>query len=301
MKYNKSEQNNLKLTSLEKICWNEEGITKGDLIKYYKQISSYLLPYVKDRPQTLLRYPNGINGEGFYQKDISQNVPEWIKTIEILSESTGKKVNYFVIKDLDSLLYLVNLGCIEINPWFSRIDHLENPDYLVLDLDPESISFDHVIQTALVIKDIFDEIRAKCFCKTSGATGLHIYVPLNARYDFDMARQFAHLVAKIVNKRLPEITSLERNPEKRIGKVYIDYLQNSIGHTVAAPYSVRPRPGATVSTPLEWEEVKPGLDPGVFNIDTIPGRVEKTGDLFNEILNSEINIIKCINNLEIRI
>lgn len=297
----KSKENiKLKLTNLEKLYWPEEEITKGDLISYYKQISNFILPYIMNRPQVLLRHPNGIKGESFFQKDAGQGIPDWIKTIEIPAESTGKKINYYVITDLDSLLYMVNLGCVEINPWFSKIDRLDYPDYLVLDLDPLNVSFDKVIETALVIKEVFDEIKGKCFCKTSGSKGLHIFIPLKARYDFDMAREFAHLIAKIVNKRLPKITSLERSPEKRDEKVYIDYLRNSTGQTIAAPYSVRPRPGAPVSTPLLWEEVNAELDPGSFTIKTIFNRLEKYGDFFQGILDGEINIVKCINNLEVK-
>lgn len=300
MRESKNDSLKLKLTNLEKIYWPEEKITKGDLINYYKKMSNFILPYLNNRPQVLLRHPNGIDGESFFQKDISQTIPEWIKTVEIPAESIGKTINYFVITDQDSLLYLINLGCIEINPWFSKIDRLEYPDYLVLDLDPLNIPFDKVVETALVVKEVFDEIKAKCFCKTSGATGLHIYIPLKARYEFDMVREFARLIAKVVNKRLPEITSIERSPEKRDGKVYIDYLRNSFGQSLAAPYCVRPRPGATVATPLMWDEIKYGLDPNSFTIKTIFNRLEKYGDFFQDIFEGEINIVKCINNLEIK-
>ncbi|MGE5399125.1 MAG: non-homologous end-joining DNA ligase [Ignavibacteriales bacterium] len=286
------------LTNLNKIFWPEEGYTKGDLINYYKKIGNYILPYLKDRPQSLLRHPNGIDGESFFQKDMSDTAPGWLNTVKFQNDSNSREVNYLICTGRDSLLYMVNLGCIEINPWFSRVKKIENPDYMVIDLDPEDIPFEKVVETALVVKEVMDEAKANCFCKTSGATGLHIYVPLNAKYDYEIAKEFAHLVARIVHKKLPEITSLERNPEKRKGKVYLDYLQNRIGQTLAAPYSVRPRPGATVATPLEWDEVNKNLDPGKFTIKTIHKRLEKIGDIFRGVLGEEINIIKCINNIE---
>ena len=175
---------------------------------------------------------------------------------------------------------MANLGCIEINSWFSRIESLENPDYLVIDLDPVDIEFDKVVETALAVKEVLDEAGAESYCKTSGATGIHVYVPLAAKYDYDTAREFAHIIAKLTNAKIPEITSLERSPSKRKKKVYLDYLQNRKGQTLAAPYSVRPRPRAPVATPLEWKEVKQGLNPVDFNMKNIFGRLEKKGDLF---------------------
>lgn len=288
----------LSLTNLDKIYWPEEEYTKGDLIDYYRDISDYIMPYLKDRPHSLLRHPNGIEGKSFFQKDIADTAPDWLKTVKVESESRNKEIEYLVCTNKPSLLYMVNLGCIEINPWFSRVKKLDNPDYMVIDLDPLDISFDMVVETALTVKEVLDEAGAKCYCKTSGATGLHIYVPLNSKYNFAISKEFAHLIVRVVNKRLPDITSLERNPEKRRGKVYLDFLQNRIGQTVAAPYSVRPRPGAPVSTPLDWKEVKPGLDPAGFTIKTIQKRLKKTGDIFKPVLGQEINIVKCINNLE---
>lgn len=290
----------LTLTNLDKIYWPDEEYTKRDLIDYYRGISEYILPYLKDRPHTLLRHPNGIEGESFFQKDMGNTAPEWIKTVRVASESTKKEIEYMVCTNEASLLYMVNLGCIEINPWFSRVKKLDKPDYMVIDLDPLDASFDRVIETALAVKEVIvDEAKAKCFCKTSGATGLHIYVPLNSKYDFEISKEFAHLIARVVHEKLPDITSLERSPDKRRGKVYLDYLQNKTGATVAAPYSVRPRPGATVSTPLSWDEVKRGLDPGDFTIRTIRKRLKKTGDIFKPVLGQEINLVKCINNLEV--
>ncbi|MCU7495071.1 MAG: DNA ligase D [Ignavibacteria bacterium] len=289
----------LTLTNLDKVYWPDEGYTKRDLIDYYRNVLEYILPYLKDRPHTLLRHPNGIEGESFFQKDMGSNVPGWIKTVKIPSESTKKEVEYLVCTNEASLLYMVNLGCIEINPWFSRVRKLDKPDYMVIDLDPLEVSFDNVVETALAVREVIvDEAKAKCFCKTSGATGLHIYVPLNSKYNFEISKEFAHLIARVVHEKLPDTTSLERSPEKRKGKVYLDYLQNKTGATVAAPYSIRPRPGAPVSTPLDWEEVRRGLDPMEFTLKTVRKRLNKLGDIFLPALGQEINVVKCINNLE---
>lgn len=288
----------LKLTNPDKVYWPDEGYTKGDLIEYYEKISSHILPYLEGRPESLLRHPNGINGESFFQKDIGQLNAKWLNTKDIFSESNEKNIKYLVCNDKETLIYMANLGCIEINPWFSRIENLEKPDYFVIDLDPEEIEFDKVIETALIVKEVLDEAGAVSFCKTSGATGLHIYVPLEAKYDYDTVKEFAHIIAKLANNRLPEITSLERSPSKRKHKVYLDYLQNRRGQTLAAPYSVRPRPGAPVATPLNWNEVKPGLKPTDFNIKNIFKRLGQKGDLFQKILSKGIDIQKCLENLQ---
>ena len=287
----------LKLTNLDKVYWPEEGYTKGDLIEYYEKVSGYILPYLKDRPESLLRHPNGINGKSFFQKDIAQLNAKWLKTQNIFSESNDKNIKYLVCNDEETLIYMANLGCIEINPWFSRIDNLEKPDYFVIDLDPEEIEFDKVIETARCVKEVLDEAGARSYCKTSGATGLHIYVPLGAKYDYDAVKEFAHIIAKLTYNKIPGITSLERSPSKRKHKVYLDYLQNRRGQTLAAPYSIRPRPGAPVATPLEWSEVKTGLKPSDFNIKNIFRRLGQRGDIFQKILSDGIDIQKCIENL----
>lgn len=288
----------LVLNNLSKIYFPEDKITKGDIINYYKKIARYILPYLKNRPHTLLRHPNGISEEGFFQKDLKENSPDWIKTIEIQSESNKRTIKYIVCTNQASLLYMVNLGCIEINPWLSKTDRLNQPDYMVIDLDPLEAEFDMVIETALTVKEVLDESKIRSFCKTSGATGLHIYVPLSGKYEFETSKSFAHMIVRLVHNKIPEITSLERSPLKRIGKVYLDYLQNRSGQTIAAPYSVRPKPGATVSAPLDWDEVKPGLDPKKFNIKTMTDRIEKLGDIFKGVLGTEINLIKSLKDLE---
>lgn len=287
----------LKLTNLDKIYWPEEKYTKGDLISYYRTIASYILPYLADRPESLHRHPNGIGKQSFFQKDMKDMPPDWIQTIEIHSESNDKDINYLVCQDEATLVYMNNLGCIEINPWNSRIQNLENPDYIVIDLDPGENTFDEVIQTALEVKKVLDKAGAEGYCKTSGSSGLHIYIPLGAKYNYEDSRNFAHVIAQLVLAQLPDLTSLERSPKARKKKIYLDYLQNRIGQTLAAPYGVRPKPGATVSAPLEWKEVKKGLHPSKFTIKNMLQRVKKKGDLFKGVLGKGIDMEKCLNKL----
>jgi bifunctional non-homologous end joining protein LigD len=285
-----------KLTHLDKIYWPNEGYTKGDLIDYYRQVAPFILPYLKDRPETLRRYPNGIKRPSFYQKEV-HDIPSWVRTEEIQHEE--HKVRYLFIEDERSLLYVANLGCIDLNPFNSRFQTLYAPDYLVIDLDPEAVSFDQVIEVAQGVHAILEEWKVPSVCKTSGARGMHIYIPMGARYTFEEVKQFANLIVHIVHERLPDLTSLERNPEKRQKKVYLDYLQNNFAQTVVAPYSVRPQPGATVSTPLKWSEVKPGLTPTDFTIKTVLKRFEKVGDLFQLILGKGVNLSTILKKLKI--
>ena len=288
----------LKITNRSKVYWPEDGYTKGDLIDYYMQIADYILPYLKDRPESLNRHPNGIDGSSFYQKDMGDTLPDWIKVKEIHSESNDKEIRYMLCQNKETLIYMANLGCIEINPWNARIQKIEKPDYIVIDLDPsDSNTFDEVIQTALVVKKILDKAGADSYCKTSGATGLHIYVPLGATYSYEQGKNFAHIIAQLTHDALPDTTSLIRNLKERKEKIYIDYLQNRSGQTVAAPYSVRPKTGATVSTPLEWKEVKKGLHPSKFTIQTIFKRLEKKGDLFKGVLGKGIDMGQCLKKL----
>lgn len=287
----------LHLTNLQKVFWPKEKITKGDLIEYYDKISKYILPYLKDRPESLLRNPNGINGHSFFHKDVGDMPPKWVKTQKIYSESNEEDINYLVCQDKATLLYMVNLGCIEINPWFSRIKSLDKPDFIAIDLDPLDIDFEAVIETAKGVKEVLDKAKATGYCKTSGATGIHIYIPLNAKYDYEIAKEFAHVIAQEVHELLPDCTSIERMTKNRKKKVYIDFLQNRKGQTLACAYSARPKAGATVSTPLEWKELKKGLTPQDFNIKNIFKRLEKKGDLFKGAIGKGVNIMKCMKNL----
>lgn len=288
----------LKLTSLDKPYWPEEGYTKGDLIQYYLQISDYILPYLKDRPQNMLRHPNGIKENGFFHKDVSELNLDWQETVDIFSESNDKELRYLVCNDQATLTYMNQLGCIEINPWNSRIQSLTNPDYIVIDLDPGENTFEEIIETALVVKEVLDRAKAVAYIKTSGSRGMHIYIPMGARYEYEDAKDFALLIAQLAHEQLPKLTSLKRSPKERKKQIYLDYLQNRKGQTLASAYSVRPKPDATVSTPLKWEEVKPGLHPSQFTIKTIFKRLEKEGDLFKGILGKGIDMKKCLKNLE---
>lgn len=285
------------LTNLGKIFWPKEKYTKGDLINYYRSVSDFILPHLKDRPESLHRHPNGINGKSFFQKDVRDLPPQWVKTKRIRHED--KTVNYLLVSDEASLVYLANLGCIEINPFNSRIGNLDRPDYAVIDLDPEDIDFSQVVRTAQVVHKILDNMKAPNYCKTSGATGLHIYVPLNGKYNYDQAKKFSQLVATLAYKKIPEITSLERMPKNRQGKVYLDYLQNNKGQTLASVYSVRPKPGATVSTPLEWQEIKKNLDPKKFTIQTVPKRLKQKGDIFKPILGKGVDLRRILGNIHL--
>lgn len=220
--------------------------------------------------------------------NISRNFPEWVSTT-LVKHSDGDH-RYLLIPDEKSLLFTVNLGCIELNPFSSRIQNIHCPDYMILDLDPEAIPFQKVVEIARAIHDFLESCEIPNYCKTSGATGLHIYIPLGAKYEYEQSKLFAQMIAEVMNEKMPEITSLIRNPKKRQHKVYLDYLQNNFGQTVAAPYSVRPRPGAPVSTPLEWSEVKKGLDPSQFTIKNIFQRLSKKGDLFKPVLGKGIDM-----------
>ena len=285
----------VKCTNLQKIYWPGEGYTKGDLIDYYQSVSKFILPYLKDRPQSLNRHPNGIGGKSFYHKDMdTEQLPEWLRTKNIYSKSNDKGIDYLICNDAATLVYMANLGCIEINPWHSTWQKPGHPSYMMLDLDPGNISFIDVVNTALVIKELCDDIDIPCYCKTSGATGLHIYIPLGSLYDYEQAKTFAEILADITHKRLPSTTSIERPVAKRKDKVYIDFLQNRSGQTIAAPYSVRPRPFATVSTPLEWDEVNHKLSPELFTIKNIGKRLEKKGDLWKPVLGKGISLGKAL-------
>jgi bifunctional non-homologous end joining protein LigD len=286
----------LKFTHVDKLYWPDEGYTKGDLIEYYDSVSKYILPYLKGRPESLRRTPNGIKDEGFFHKDIGPEAPEWIDRYPVWSDSANKQINYIVCNNKATLLFMANMGCIEINPWNSRTAKPDNPDYLVIDLDPsDNNTFEQVIETAQAVRQVLEQAGCACYCKTSGATGLHVYVPLGAKYDYEQSRMFAEMIATLTRDQLPDFTSIERSLKKR-GKdhIYIDYLQNKTGQTLSSVYSARPKPGAPVSTPLEWDEVKKGLHPTDFTIKNILKRIEKKGDLFAPVLKKGINMEKAL-------
>ncbi|MRX41236.1 DNA ligase D [Flavobacterium sp. LC2016-23] len=287
----KAGKTTLHLTNQNKIYFPADGITKGAIVNYYNEVADLILPYLKDRPESMYRFPNGIEQPGFYQKDVDDDkIPSWVKTKKIFSESTNADIDYLICNDKATLLYMANLGCIDINPWNSTIKHIDNADWVVIDIDPEKDDFKEVVKTALMVKEVMDEFETECYCKTSGASGLHVYIPMAAKYDYDSVKIFAELIAHEVHSRLPETTSLERSIKKRNHKIYLDYLQNRKGQTLAAPYSVRPKPGATVSTPLEWSEVNAKLSPSQFTIKNVLKRFEKKGDLWQPVLGKGADI-----------
>ncbi|HEU4904377.1 MAG TPA: non-homologous end-joining DNA ligase, partial [Flavisolibacter sp.] len=287
------------LTNLQKIYWPKEGFRKGDAVNYYLRMAPYILPYLLDRPQSLNRHPNGIAAPNFFQKDVRGKVPGWMETFEEFSESTGVTVEYLVCSNEATLIYMANLGCIEINPWHARKQHYLNPDWCLIDLDPDKTNtFDEVVDVANVVKKVLDSIGAKACVKTSGSSGIHIYIPLAAKYDFEQSKQFAELVVTLVNAELPDLTSMERTPAKRKGKIYLDFLQNKETQTAAAPYSLRPKPGVPVSTPLDWSEVKKGLTPTTWNAANIFDRVKTEGDLFAPVLQKGIDLEKVFKKLQ---
>jgi len=284
------EGHSLKFPNLSKVFWPDEKITKRDVLNYYYQIAPIMLPYLKERPQTLHRFPNGIAASSFYQKDVTGKVPEWIDTFHYYSETDHRNKQFVICNDEASLLYIASLGCIEINPWSSRKQSPDSPDWCIIDLDPDSNSFEQVIETAQVTKQVLDALGISSYCKTSGSTGLHIYIPLQAGYSYEDSKEFGRALVKIIQPLLPEFTSIERKTMNRKGKIYLDFLQNRPQATVAAPYSLRPKPGATVSMPLHWEEVKKGLKIKDFNIHNAIERVKAYGDLFQGALGPGIAI-----------
>lgn len=292
-----SSDQKLQLTNLDKTFFPKHGYTKGDIADYYQSVAPYILPYLKGRPCSMLRMPNGIAGESFFQKN-NDYLPKWVPSAEIFSESGGGKLHWIVGDNLGALLYMVQLGCIEINPWSSRIGHLDKPDWIVLDLDPEGLTFRHVVKVAQTVKKVCDERNIVSFPKTSGKTGLHIYIPMGAHYTYEQGKNFAHLLAIEVNNRLPDITSLTRAPAKRKNRIYVDYLQNREAQTLTAPYSLRPTPDATVSMPLHWDEIKTGLTPADFTIKNALKRIEKEGDIWKPVLNKGIDLSAILKHLE---
>jgi bifunctional non-homologous end joining protein LigD len=245
----------------------------------------------------MLRHPDGITGFSFYYKNIKGKAPDWVETFDYHSESDGEDKEYLVAKDDASLLYMASLGCIEMNPWHSRVQSEDYPDWCIMDLDPgKSTTFDQVIETARVTNDLLKSMGVTSYPKTSGSTGIHIYIPLGAKYTYEESKEFARLIATLVAQELPAFTSIERTVKDRRGKLYIDFLQNRPQATVSAPYSVRPKPGATVSMPLHWDEVKKGLKMTDFTLFNAIERVRSLGDIFKPVLGKGINLAKVLKN-----
>lgn len=283
----------LTFNHLSKEYWPEDHITKRDMFNYYDQVAEYMVPYLKDRPMSLNRFPNGIHGPSFYQKNVKDKAPDCMKKMPHTNDK-GEEKEYLVATNKASLLWMASLGCIEINPWFSRVQSPDNPDFCVIDLDPDKQHFDQVIEAALVVKQVCNAIGVPAYPKTSGSTGMHIYIPLGAKYTYDQSQMFAKIIVTHVHHQIPEYTSLERMVKNRSGKMYLDFLQNRPDATIAGVYSLRPKPGATVSMPLNWDEVKPGLTMRDFTIHNSLIRLKETGDLFKGVLGEGIDLLSTI-------
>lgn len=285
----------VRLSNLDKIYWPKEGISKGDLLNYYEWVSDYILPFLKDKPISMNRFPNGIESPNFFQKDVDPTkIPKWLKTTEVFSENTNKTIDYLLCNDKASLLYIVNLGSIEINPWLSTYKKPNKPEFVVLDLDPNGAKWEDVISVALTAKSIFDHAEIPSFIKTSGSSGLHILIYLGAKYEYELGRNFIQFIAEMIHQEHANTTSLVRDPKKRKGLIYLDYLQNKEGQTIVAPYSARPKPLATVSTPLDWEEVTNDLSIQDFTIFNINDRIENIDDPWKNFRKSKVDIKKAL-------
>jgi bifunctional non-homologous end joining protein LigD len=289
-------------TNLTKVFWPDEGYTKGDLIEYYRAISPWLLPYLRDRPLVLTRYPDGIKGKSFFQKDAPSFAPGWVRLERIWSEQAEREVDYFVADDIETLLYIANLGTIPLHVWGSRITDLQHPDWCILDLDPKTAPFAHVVEVARAIRELAEEIALPVYVKTSGSTGLHVLVPLGGLCTFEQCRQLGELLARVVAGRRPEIATTIRLPGDRGGRVYVDFLQNGHGKLLAAPFTARPVPGALASAPLLWDEVDDTLELRHFTIRTLPGRMATFGhDPMAPVLTQKPDLVTAIGRLAARL
>jgi bifunctional non-homologous end joining protein LigD len=292
----------LKLSNLDKPFWPEEGITKGDLLRYYRAIAPVILPHLKDRPFTMKRYPDGWNGPFFFQKDAPKHMPDWIPTFRAMATTRDRPpqkrmINFPLVNDELALLWMVNMGCIDMNTWYSRIDHPDRPDWVLFDLDPsDDVGFAETIEVALLIKQALDSLGLVSFPKTSGSEGIHILVPVERRVTYGDSREFAEIVANAIASSHPGLATTEWSKRKRRG-VLIDSNQNGEGKTIASAYSVRPKAGAPVSTPLRWNEVNDKLDPSVYTMEVALDRVRESGDLFEGVLTTKQSLAKALKQL----
>ncbi len=293
-----SSHRKLKFSNLGKVFWPKEGYTKGDLISYYEQVADSLLPHLYERPIHMLRYPDGIEGKAFYQKDAPDHVPDWVEIESIGSETRGEPIRYIICNDRDTLLYLINLGSIDLHPWFSRRRSRETPDWAIIDLDPKEAPFSSVVKIARSVGKLLRGIGIRPFLKTSGKTGLHIYIPLRAEYTYEQARAFCEGVARFVANEHKDIATVERVVSQRGKKVYIDFLQNFQGQTIVPPYVARPVPGASVSAPLDWDELDSELHPSQFTIESMPARLARLGELFRGTLTDKQELLPAIEALQ---
>ena len=292
----------VKLSNLDKVFWPDEGITKGDLLDYYRAVAPALLPHLRDRPFTMRRYPDGITGKAFFQKDAPKHMPDWIPRFRVQvstreSPSRRKWIEAPIANDEDALLWMVNMGCIDMNTWYSRVDKPDRPDFVLFDLDPSpDVGFKETVQVALIVKSALDALGLVSFAKTSSAEGMHVLVPVERRHTFDDTREFSEIVASAIARTHRGLATTEWSKARRRG-VLIDSNQNGEGKTIASAYSVRPRPGAPVSTPLRWDEVNEQLDPSAFTMGVVLDRVRRDGDLFEGVLKTRQRLDKALASL----
>jgi bifunctional non-homologous end joining protein LigD len=273
------------VTSLDRIYWPDEKLTKFDLLSYYLKISDYIMPFLQDRPAILQRYPRGINAPMFFQQDLD-SAPEFIKTARLTNQE-GRDLDYGVYSTVGSLLHFVNLGTIEQHPWHSTIKRLDRPDWIAIDLDPKRAPWENVLQVALLVKEVSDEVGLKAFPKTSGSSGIHIYVPLKATNEYDKVAEYARLFATEVARRAPQIATVERTIAKRKStQVYVDWMQNARGKSLASAFTARAKPKASVSMPLTWKQIEKGVKITDFTITNVPELLKKKGDAWADFFKS---------------
>lgn len=289
----------LKFTNLPKIFYPDQGYTKRDILNYYDAVSQWILPHLKDRPLSLKRYPNGIKEDFFFQKNVHEVIAPWLRTEWIDSDHNGAPIRYAFAQDRAALLYLANLGCIDQNPWMSRSPHLDHPDFILIDLDPQECTYDLIVEAALLVKRVLDQIGLTGYPKTTGGDGMHVYIPVEPAYSYEETRTFAELVSRLVTHQKPDLFTTPRAVAKRQkNRVYFDYLQNGKSKTIAAPYVLRAYDQAPVATPLEWSEVRPGLRPTQFTIRNAVERFRQKGDLFAGVLEKPQHLDEALIRLE---
>ena len=292
----------LKFTNRDKVFWPGEGYTKGDLIDYYQAISPWLMPYLERRPVVLTRYPDGILGKSFFQKDAPDYAPEWLRTERMWSESARRDIDYFVCDSVDALLYLANMAAIPLHIWASRLPQITHPDWCSLDLDPKEAPFAHVVEAAQAARDLCQRIRLPAFIKTTGSSGLHVMIPLGRQFTHDQARSLAEVLAEAVVKQVPRITTTTRAVTRRGGKVYVDALQNGHGKLLVAPFSVRPIPGAPVSMPLDWSEVNDRLQIRDFTIRNAVARMKRLKkDPLRDVIDARPDLAGALASLQVQL
>jgi bifunctional non-homologous end joining protein LigD len=293
----------VRLSNLDKLYWPEQGVTKGDLLRYYREVAPTLLPHIRGRPFTMKRYPDGWQGRPFFRKDVTNYAPAWIKRAAVRVASRGapqqsRTIEVPVVNDELALLWMVNTGCIECHTWYSRIDKLERPDWVVFDLDPsDDVGFAETVEVALLVKQALDALGLAAFPKTSGAFGLHVLVPIERRHSYDDTRRFATEVARAIAGTRPDVATTEWSKAKRRG-VLIDASQNAKGKSIASVYSVRPMPSAPVSTPLRWDEVNETLDPSSYTMEEVLDRLDRHGDLYEGVLKTKQRLGPALRALE---